>query len=76
MTVGFSDSHPTMYVVHGRAKPALVGQTSQSLTCSIMEKPHKCWMTVSESYCHALEKGGLADMGEGGGLKMTGSWGD
>ena len=28
MTVGISDSHPILYVVHGRAKPVLCGPTS------------------------------------------------
>ena len=28
MTVGFSDSHPTLYVVHKRAKPVLCGPNS------------------------------------------------
>ena len=30
--------HPTLYVVHGRAKTVPVGQTAQSITCSIMRK--------------------------------------
>ena len=33
MTVAYSDSP-------GRAKPVLPGPTTQSLTCSIMDKPH------------------------------------
>ena len=56
MTVAFSDSHPTLYVVHGGAKPLLMGQTAQSVTCPIMEEPHTGWMTVRECYCHGLEK--------------------
>ena len=33
-------SNSTLYLVQRRAKPDLHGQTAQSLTCSIMEKPH------------------------------------
>ena len=40
MTVAYPDSHPTLYVVHGRAKPVLHGPNSTEPTCSIMEKPH------------------------------------
>ena len=36
-----------------------MGQTAQSLTCSIMEKPLQGWMNVRESYSHALEHGTL-----------------
>ena len=28
MTVAFSDSHPTLYVVHGRAEPVIFGPNS------------------------------------------------
>ena len=54
MTVAYSDIHPTLYVVHGRANQFSVGQTAQSPTCSIMEKP----LTGFDDY-HALEKGCL-----------------
>ena len=40
MPAAFSDSHPTLYVVHGRAKPVLCGPNSTDLACPIMEKPH------------------------------------
>ena len=38
----YSYIYTTEYVVHGRAKPVLGGGgiTTQTLTCSIMEKPH------------------------------------
>ena len=40
MTVAYSDSIPTLFVVHGRAKLVLWAKTAQSLTCYFMEKPH------------------------------------
>ena len=36
-----------------------MGLTAQSLTCSIMEKPHTWWMNVRESYSRAIEQGTL-----------------
>ena len=36
-----------------------MGQTEQSLTCSIMEKPHTGLGNVRESYSRALEQGTL-----------------
>ena len=38
-------------------------QAAQSLTCSIMEKPHSGLDDVWESYSHALEKGCLGERG-------------
>ena len=41
MTVAFSDSHPTLYVWFMEEPSQFsVGQTAQSLTCYIIEKPH------------------------------------
>ena len=37
MTVAYSNSHPTLYVIHGRANPVLRGPNSTQF--SIMEKP-------------------------------------
>ena len=39
MTVAYSDSLPTLYVVHGRAKPVFRGPNSTEPNCSIVEKP-------------------------------------
>ena len=52
MAVGFLDSHPTLYVVHRRAKLVL---------CGPQEKPHTgiddCLRIIQP--CHASEKGRL-----------------
>ena len=58
MTAALSDSHPNPYVVHGRAKsePVLRGPNSDSLTSSIMEKPHTGLDDLSENATVMLKK--------------------
>ena len=59
MRVGFWDSGPTLYLVQGRAKPVLCGLNTQSLSCSIMKKPHTGLDECLGSYSRALEQGTL-----------------
>ena len=57
---GLSDSYPTVYVVQGRAKPVLHGQNSTEFHHVPSWRNHiQGWMTLWQSYSHALEQGPL-----------------
>ena len=60
--VAYSDSLPTLYVVHGRAKPVLCGSNStESHPVPSWRNHIQGWTNVRESYSPVLEQGTLLD---------------
>ena len=63
MTVAYSDRHPTLYVVHGRANPVLRGpnSTKPNLFHHGETTNRLGWLSEYECCCHASEKGCLPE---------------